>query len=262
VSPLHYRVVAELVYDMGVTILFGTDTFLSGYGRVAHVYDFHTLRYVFAGAEKLKEETENLWFTKFGLRLFEGYGATETGPVLAVNTPMHYKARSVGKLLPGISYRLDAMEGIPQGGQFWVRGPNVMEGYLTENVKVSPLKEGWYDTGDIVDIDGEGYVHILGRVKRFAKVGGEMISLSGVEEAVAKLWPGHLHAVITRPDPKKGEQLALFTNYSLADRFSLLSFWRAQGLSELSLPRVIHILPSLPLLGSGKVNYRKLVEEM
>ncbi|OJW53922.1 MAG: hypothetical protein BGO67_07600 [Alphaproteobacteria bacterium 41-28] len=263
VSPLHYRVVAELVYDMGSTILFGTDTFLNGYGRVAHVYDFHSLRYVFAGAEKLREETQHLWFDKFGLRIFEGYGTTETGPVLCVNTPMHYKAGTVGRFLPGIPHRLESVEDIPEGGRLWVKGPNVMVGYLlaASPGKLIPPPKGWYDTGDIVDIDPEGYVRLLGRAKRFAKVGGETVSLGAVEEALLRLWPGYIHAVIARPDPKKGEQLVLFTNYASAERSMLIAFWKAQGLSELSLPRIIRILQSLPLLGSGKVNYRALEEE-
>jgi len=260
VSPLHYRVVAELVYDFGATILFGTDTFLSGYGRVAHAYDFHTLRYVFAGAEKLKEETQKLWFDKFGLRLFEGYGTTETGPVLCVNTAMHYKEHTVGRFLPGISYRLVSVEGIEEGGRLWVKGPNVMKGYLLAATpqELIPPKEGWYDTGDIASIDKEGYLRLLGRAKRFAKVGGETISLTRVEEALFLLWPEHLHAVIALPDPKKGEQIILCTDYPLAERSTLVSFWKAQGFSDLSLPRVIHILHSLPLLGSGKVDYKAL----
>jgi acyl-[acyl-carrier-protein]-phospholipid O-acyltransferase / long-chain-fatty-acid--[acyl-carrier-protein] ligase len=263
ISPLHYRVVAELVYDMGATILFGTDTFLYGYGRVAHVYDFHSLRYIFAGAEKLREETQNLWFEKFGLRIFEGYGTTETGPVLCVNTAMHYKAGTVGRFLPGISHRLESVEDIPEGTRLWVKGPNIMKGYLLAGPpgKLIPPPKGWYDTGDIVDIDAEGFVRLLGRAKRFAKVGGETVSLIAVEETILRLWPGHIHAVIARPDPKKGEQLILFTNFPAAERSILISFWKAQGLSELSLPKVIRILPTLPLLGSGKVDYRALEGE-
>ncbi len=262
VSPLHYRMVAELVYDISATILFGTDTFLNGYGRVAHVYDFHTLRYIFAGAEKLREETQHLWFEKFGLRLFEGYGTTETGPVLCVNTPMHYKPGTVGRFLPGISHRLEPVKGVSEGEKLWVKGPNIMKGYVLASgaEKLIPPHAGWYDTGDIVHIDSEGYVRLRGRAKRFAKIGGEMISLAGVEEALTQLWPEHRHAVIAQSDPKKGEKLILFTNYGLAERSALVSFWKTQGLSELSLPRVIHVLPSLPLLGSGKVNYRALEE--
>lgn len=263
ISPLHYRMVAELIYDKGATILFGTDTFLAGYGRVAHAYDFHTLRYIFAGAEKLKLETQALWFDKFGLRLFEGYGATETGPVLCVNTAMHYKAGTVGRFLPGIFHRFEPVEGLMEGGRLLVKGPNVLKGYLLASSpgKLIPPPEGGYDTGDIAEMDIEGYVRLLGRAKRFVKVGGEMVSLAAVEEAVQKLWPDHTHAIISRPDPKKGEQLILFTEYPSADKSALISFWKAQGLSELTLPRQVYTLSSLPLLGSGKVNYKQLEEK-
>lgn len=263
VSPLHYRVVAELAYDIGATILFGTDTFLFGYGRVAHSYDFHTLRYVFAGAEKLKEETQRLWFDRFGLRLFEGYGTTETGPVLCVNTMMHYKAGTVGRFLPGISYRLEPIEGLPTGGRLSVKGPNIMKGYFLDasSGTLVPPPGGWYDTGDIVQIDEEGYLTLKGRATRFAKIGGEMVSLTAVEDALHCLWPEHAHSVITRADQRKGEQLVLFTTFPSAERSALIAFWKAQGLSDLSLPRIIHILPSLPLLGSGKIN-RKALEAM
>ncbi|MBA3813981.1 MAG: acyl-[ACP]--phospholipid O-acyltransferase [Alphaproteobacteria bacterium] len=260
VSPLHYRVVAELVYDIGATILFGADTFLYGYGRVAHAYDFHTLRYVFAGAERLKEETRRVWYDKFGLRPLEGYGTTETGPVLCVNTMMHYKAGTVGRFLPGITYRLKSVEGLLEGGRLSVKGPNIMKGYLLDSSPgiLVPPHEGWYDTGDIVHIDEEGYVTIKGRAARFAKVGGEMISLMGVEDALYRLWPEYVHAVIAQPDQKKGEQLLLLTTFPTADRTALMAFWKGQGLSDLSLPRVIKILPSLPLLGSGKIDYKAL----
>jgi acyl-[acyl-carrier-protein]-phospholipid O-acyltransferase/long-chain-fatty-acid--[acyl-carrier-protein] ligase len=262
ISPLHYRAVAELVYDTNATILFGTDTFLSGYGRVAHAYDFHTLRYVFAGAEKLKEETRQLWFDKFGLRIFEGYGTTETSPVLCVNTAMHYKAGTVGHFLPDISYRFELVEGIGEGGRLWVKGPNVMKGYLTADSagELIPPPDGWYDTGDIGELDEQAYLHLKGRAKRFGKVGGETISLTAVEEAVSRLWPDHHHAILARPDPKKGEQLVLYTTNPVADRSALIFFWKAQGISELSCPRVCHIIASLPRLGSGKVDYRALEE--
>ncbi len=270
VSPLHYRAIAELIYDTNATILFGTDTFLSGYGRVANAYDFHTLRCVFAGAEKLREETQALWFEKFGLRIFEGYGCTETSPVLSVNTPMHYKSGTVGRFLPGLTFRLDPVEGIEEGGRLWVKGPNVVRDqdlrsqgtrFRNQEKKLPPdtlIPDSWYDTGDIVSIDEDGYLTIKGRAKRFAKVGGETVSLSAVEEAIARLWPNYLHAVITCPDLKKGERLILYTTYSLADKFSLIAFWKHEGLSEVSLPKALYVLPTLPLLGSGKVDYAAL----
>jgi acyl-[acyl-carrier-protein]-phospholipid O-acyltransferase/long-chain-fatty-acid--[acyl-carrier-protein] ligase len=256
--------VAELIYDTNATILFGTDTFLSGYGRVAHAYDFHTLRCVFAGAEKLKPDTQRQWFEKFGIRIFEGYGTTETSPVLCVNTPMHHKAGTVGRFFPGLSYRLDPVEGIDVGGRLWVKGPNVMKGYLGSESSLraegdaSQHSKNWHDTGDIAEVDADGYVTLKGRAKRFAKVGGETVSLAAVEEAVGRLWTGYTHAVITHPDPKKGEHLVLYTTFPKADKTALLSFWKEEGLPDVSLPRVLIILFSLPLLGSGKVDYKAL----
>ena len=212
-SPLHYRIVPALAYDANATILFGTDTFLSGYARMAHGYDFYSLRYVFAGAERVKDETRRTWADKFGLRILEGYGATECAPVIAVNTPMHFRAGTVGRLLPGIEARLEEVPGIAEGARLFVRGPNVMAGYYLPAAPavLQPPAGGWHDTGDIVTIDAEGYVTIRGRAKRFAKIGGEMVSLPAVETLAAGLWPDSEHAVVTRPDPKKGEQLVLFT---------------------------------------------------
>ncbi len=206
-SPLHYRTVPELVYGVNATILFGTDTFLAGYARVADNYDFYSVRYVFAGAERVKAETRRVWFEKFGIRILEGYGATETSPALAVNTPMHFKAGTVGRLLPGIRASARAVEGIDEGGRLFVHGPNVMLGYLRAEKPgvLEPPADGWYDTGDIVEIDAEGFVTIKGRAKRFAKVAGEMVPLGAVEDFVAKLWPDEQHAVVSgaRPEARR-----------------------------------------------------------
>jgi acyl-[acyl-carrier-protein]-phospholipid O-acyltransferase/long-chain-fatty-acid--[acyl-carrier-protein] ligase len=256
-SPLHYRTVPEFAYGMNATILFGTDTFLAGYARVADNYDFYSVRYVFAGAERVKPETRRAWFEKFGIRILEGYGATETSPGLAVNTPMHFKAGTVGRLLPGIEHRLDKVQGIEAGGRLYVRGPNVMLGYLrAENPGVlEPPKDGWYDTGDIVDIDAEGFITIKGRAKRFAKVAGEMVPLSAVEDFVAKVWPDSQHAVVTLPDPKRGEQLVLVTDHVDASRAALASAARDAGLPEIFVPRSIVPVPAVPILGTGKIDY-------
>lgn len=265
-SPLHYRIVPELTYDSNATVLFGTDTFLSGYARVANPYDFYSVRYVFAGAEKVKDDTRKTWMEKFGLRILEGYGATETAPVLAVNTPMHFQAGTVGRLLPGISHRLESVPGIDEGGRLWVRGPNVMLGYLrAENPGVlEPPEDGWYDTGDIVDIDPLGYVRILGRAKRFAKIAGEMVSLGKVEGEIARLWPDAGHAVLAMPDDRKGEQLVLLTEHAAAKRGDIQAHFRAHGLAELLVPKTVITVKALPLLGTGKADYvaaKALAEE-
>lgn len=255
-SPLHYRIVPALAYDTNATILFGTDTFLAGYARLAHAYDFFNVRYVFAGAEKVKDETRRVWADRFGIRILEGYGATETAPVIAVNTPMHFRAGTVGRVVPGITTRLDPVPGVERGGRLVVSGPNVMLGYLLAERPGELLPAaGSYDTGDIVDIDADGFLHILGRAKRFAKIAGEMVSLGAVEDLVSRLWPGHAHAVVSLPDPRKGEQLALVTDRADADRAPLLQAAKAAGMAELAVPRRIHVVDTVPLLGTGKIDY-------
>jgi acyl-[acyl-carrier-protein]-phospholipid O-acyltransferase / long-chain-fatty-acid--[acyl-carrier-protein] ligase len=265
-SPLHYRTVVELVYGVNATIMFGTDTFLNGYARVAHAYDFRSLRYILAGAEPVKESTRKTYMEKFGLRILEGYGVTETAPVLALNTPMFNKFGTVGRILPGMEARLEKVEGVEEGGRLVVRGPNVMLGYLRAErpgVLEQP-PEGWYDTGDIVTIDAQGFVTIKGRAKRFAKVGGEMISLAAVEMLAGDLWPNALSAVVAVPDPRKGERLILVTQQKDASRSAFLAFARERGASELMIPSEIFNIDKMPLLGSGKVDMvslNKLVRE-
>lgn len=256
-TPLHYRIVPELVYQTDSTIMFGTDTFLNGYARVAHPYDFRSVRLILAGAEAVKQRTRDIYMEKFGVRILEGYGVTETAPVLAINTPLASKTGSVGRLSPLMEARLEPVPGITEGGRLFVRGPNVMLGYCrAENPGVlEPLEDGWHDTGDIVEIDAQGFITIKGRAKRFAKIGGEMVSLSAVEALAAELWPGAALVVVALPDARKGERLVLLTTQADAGREAIIRHARAKGASELMVPSTILTLPSVPLLGSGKPDY-------
>ena len=256
-SPLHYRIIPGLIYDTDATICFGTDTFLNGWARYAHPYDFYAMRYIFAGAEKVREETKRLFAERFGVRILEGYGATETAPVIALNTAMHCRPNTVGRPLPGIAHRLEAVPGIVEGGRLHVRGPNVMLGYLLGNEPgvLHPPEGGWYDTGDIVSIADAGFVSIVGRAKRFAKIGGEMVSLTAAEGLVVSLWPDDQHAVIAVADPRKGERLILVTTRANADLNALLAHARQRGVPEIMIPRAMLPVPSMPVLSTGKVDY-------
>ena len=256
-SPLHYRIVPELIYDTNSTIAFGTDTFLTGWARFAHAYDFYAMRYIVSGAEKVREETRRLYAERFGVRVLEGYGATETAPVLALNTPMHSRPGAAGRLLPGLEYRLDPVPGIAEGGRLMVRGPNVMRGYLRAAAPgvLEALPDGWYDTGDICSVDAERFVSIHARAKRFAKIAGEMVSMPAAEALAAALWPGAAHAVVSRPDSRKGEALVLLTTQADASAGALLAHARERGAAEIAVPRIVQVVDALPALATGKVDY-------
>jgi acyl-[acyl-carrier-protein]-phospholipid O-acyltransferase/long-chain-fatty-acid--[acyl-carrier-protein] ligase len=265
-SPLHYRIVPELVYASNATIIFGTDTFLNGYARTAHPYDFRSVRYCFSGAEPVKASTRETYMEKFGIRILEGYGVTETAPVISLNTPMFNRSGTVGKIMPDMEWKLEPVPGIEEGGRLYLRGPNVMAGYLrAENPGVlEALPDGWHDTGDIVTIDEDGFVRIRGRAKRFAKIGGEMVSLAAVEALAGELWLGQLSVVASLPDPKKGERLVLMTDAPNASRAEFLSFAKSKGAMDMMVPADVRIT-KVPVLGSGKIDFvaaRKLAEEL
>jgi len=296
-SPLHYRVIPSVLYDRDCTVLLSTNTFLNGYGRKAHAYDFRSMRYLFAAAEKLQAATAQTWSHRFGVRVLEGYGATECAPCLSVNTPLEPNHGTVGRFMPGVEWRVEPVEGIggeagekvgkresesapvaPEApahsptfppahpltcGRLFVRGPNIMKGYLNAdaNAKFQALG-GWYDTGDIVSVDAEGFVTIRGRLKRFAKISGEMVSLTAVEDALAGAFPHYglrcATAVVTRPDEDKGEALICCTNEPRLTAAEIREAIKAKGLSNLCIPREIVVVKEIPKLGTGKTNHREL----
>lgn len=261
-TPLHYRQIPPLVRESGATILTGTDTFAVGWGRAAGPEDFKGLRLVFLGAEKVKDATRRLWRERFGLELYEGYGATEAAPVIAANTEQENKEGSAGKLMPGLEVMLETVPGLDHGGRLHVRGPNVMAGYMRHDTPgmLEAPDEGWHDTGDIVSIDDDGFIFIRGRAKRFAKIGGEMVSLAAVEAYCSEVWPENTHAVTAVAHPRKGETLVLVTDRPEADRRQLLEWAKVHGVSELMLPKTIVSVDALPVLGTGKLDYTAVSE--
>jgi len=265
-SPLHYKLIPTVAAKVKPTIMFGTDTFLNGYARTAKDSDFNSLRFVVAGAEAVKPDTARTYMERFGCWILEGFGMTEASPVVAVNTTTHNKRGTVGRILPGIEVRLEPVEGIDDGGRLWVRGPNVMLGYMKADRPgvLQPIGDSWHDSGDIVHIDKNGYMAIRGRAKRFAKIAGEMVSLGAVEMLVKAHWPEADHAAVSIPDRRKGERIVLATTTPEPDKKSLVEFSKKKGMTELMVPQDFLKVEEVPVLGSGKTDYvmtKKLVEE-
>ena len=257
-SPLHVKQIPTLLKAIKASVFFSTDTFINQYVRNSDADCFSSLEFAVCGAEKVRDETHNLFVRQFGgLPLLEGYGVTETSPVISINKPDDNHPGTVGQLLPGMEARLEPVEGIENGGRLYVRGPNIMKGYIYEEDPgtIEAPAEGWHDTGDIVNIDDQGYIRILGRAKRFAKIAGEMVSLTTVEKLVEDLWPDNRHAVIAVSDDKKGERLILFTDNGTANLSHVAEFAKSEGIPPLAVPKTLFKLSEVPVLGSGKTDY-------
>ncbi len=266
-SPLHVKIIPKRIKEVGATISFATDTFVSRYGRAGKEGELSGLRFVVCGAEQVRDETRSFMKKKYGVMILEGYGVTETSPVIAVNQPDRNRSGTVGHFLPGMESRIDPVPGIPKGGRLFVRGPNVMLGYILADAPgvIQPLKDGWHDTGDVVEIDDDGFVAIRGRVKRFANIGGETISLAVVENCAKAVWPDNEHVALIRPDPKKGEQIIVLSDSPDANRMEILTWAQQHGVPELSVPKKVVFTKEIPLLGTGKVDYlraQKLMESL
>ncbi|RWM27038.1 AMP-binding protein [Mesorhizobium sp.] len=255
-SPLHYKIIPEIARKVKPTVMFGTDTFLANYARTAKDGDFSSLRFVVAGAEAVKPETRRVYRDRFQASIIEGFGLTEAAPVVAVNTAIHNRDGTVGRLLPAIRMKLEPVEGISDAGRLWLDGPNMMMGYMTADRpgELQPL-EGWHDTGDIVSVDRDGFITVRGRAKRFAKIAGEMVSLGAVEMLVQSLWPEERHAAVAVPDKRRGERIVLVTTAGDADPEELRQFGKKAGAAELMVPGDIIKVEEIPVLGSGKTDY-------
>jgi acyl-[acyl-carrier-protein]-phospholipid O-acyltransferase/long-chain-fatty-acid--[acyl-carrier-protein] ligase len=203
---------------------------------------------------------------RFGLRVFEGYGATECGPAISLGTPQRYRAGTVGTFLAGVEYRIVPVPGISHGGVLHVRSPNMMAGYLLHDrpgelqPPVSEVGRGWYCMGDVVEIDAYGFVTVLGRLKRFAKVAGEMVALELVERVARMCSPEHQHAATVAVAAERGEITVLFTTDPGLDRMKLHHAARTLGVQDLAVAREILLVAELPVLGSGKTDYVRLAD--
>lgn len=256
-SPLHYKIIPQVAAKVRPTIMFGTDTFLAGYARAAKDDDFSSVRFVVAGAEAVRADTRKTYRERFDTLILEGFGMTEVSPVVSVNTATHGRDGTVGRMLPMISARLEPVDGIETGGRLWLSGPNVMLGYMLADRPgiLQPLGDGWHDSGDIVSFDGDGYMTIRGRAKRFAKIAGEMVSLGAIEMLVSSLWPEDRHAAVSVPDKRKGERIILVTTHPKPDKSEIQTHGRKAGATELMVPADIIAVDEIPVLGSGKTDY-------
>ncbi len=259
-TPLQPHEIVRRIRESGATILLSTDTFISQYARAGEQGDLNSLRLAVCGAERLRDETRALLRKKYSIELLEGYGVTEASPVVAANQIGANRAGTVGRFMPGMEHRLDPVEGIADAGRLYVRGPNVMLGYIRPDNPgaIIPPPGGWHDTGDVVAIDDEGFIAIKGRLKRFAKIGGETVSLAIVESCASALWPEFSHAAVAVTDGRKGEQIVLVTTNPDADRIDLLGWARNHGVPEIAVPRRVLYAADIPVLGTGKTDYVKI----
>ncbi len=256
-TPLQPHEIVRRIKAHGATILLSTDTFMSQYARAGDQGDLNSLRIAVCGAERVRDETRQLLRRKYAMEILEGYGVTETSPVAAANQPGAMRPGTVGRLMAGMQARLEPVEGIPHAGRLFLKGPNVMLGYIKPEQPgvIAPLDDGWHDTGDVVSIDEEGFVSIKGRMKRFAKVGGETVSLAVVENCASAVWPDFCNAAVAFPDGRKGEQITLVTTNPEAQRMELVGWTQNHGVSELAIPRRIIHVKEIPVLGTGKTDY-------
>jgi acyl-[acyl-carrier-protein]-phospholipid O-acyltransferase/long-chain-fatty-acid--[acyl-carrier-protein] ligase len=256
-TPLQPREVVHRIRQSGATILLSTDTFITQYARAGEKDDLASLRLAVCGAERVRDETRILFRRKYEMEILEGYGVTEASPVVAANQIEANHPGTVGRLMAGMQARLEPVPGIVNAGLLYVKGPNVMLGYINPHKpgEIEPPPGGWYNTGDVVSIDEEGFITIRGRMKRFAKIGGETVSLGVVENCAAALWPDNRHAAVALPDGRKGEQILLVTDAPEARRMDLIAWAQNHGVSELAIPRKILIIPDIPVLATGKTDY-------
>lgn len=256
-SPLHYKDIPKMIHKDKSTITMATNTFLDNYAKYATKEDFKSLKYVISGAEKLKKNVYEKYKSEFGIEILQGYGATETSPIISLNTPSFSKFGSVGKIIPLMEAKIEKIEGIAEGGNLLVKGPNVMKGYIINGKGFAPSNE-WYNTGDIAKIDEDGYITILSRLKRFCKIAGEMVSLNKVEDLALECFGVSPFYSVSIPDKRKGERIILFTTTENVSEKEFKKFIKSKKVSSLYVPSKIHFIDSVPLLGSGKPNYREM----
>ena len=274
-NPLDAKTVGEMAARYKATLLLATPTFFSAYVRKCSVEQFSSLRHVLVGAEKLRQPVAEAFREKFGLDLLEGYGCTETAPIVAVNALDYaggggrqtgHKSGTVGHPLPGVVAKvvdIDTGDALPpdEEGILLVKGPNVMRGYLGQPEKTKEvIIDGWYHTGDVAAIDRDGFIRITDRLSRFSKMAGEMVPHIKVEETVSHLLGGKPAVVTAIPDERKGERLVVFYIDPGVSSDELSTRLGESDLPKLWMPKRenLHLIDEIPVLGTGKTDLKKI----
>ncbi|WP_084301682.1 AMP-binding protein [Desulfonatronovibrio hydrogenovorans] len=263
-NPLEFKVICGLIRQYKVTIMTGTPSFYHGYLRKSQPGDFASVRVALSGADTLAPQIYEGFLEKHDLTILDAYGATETSPAISINTPKASRKGSVGRPIPGVEVKImdvDTDQILPPGktGKVLVKGDMVMKGYLGDLEETTMrIHNGWYDTGDMGQMDEDGYLWHKGRLKRFVKVGGEMVSLVRVEEVLNQHIPEDvICCVVGLPNPTKGaDVVAAVTSGDLDQRKIIKQM--ARELPAIAVPREFFVVPDIPVMGSGKVNFREV----
>ncbi len=264
-NPLEYKTVAQIIRETKPELLVGTPVFLEGYVRQSAPGDFSSIKLAVSGADKCPESLRQLYREKHNLEIFEGYGTTETSPVISANPRHDNRPGSIGKTIPGTEVKILSYEtgdecAPGEVGKILVRGEGVMAGYLNDIEESSlKLKSGWYDTGDLGYMDEDGYIYHKGRLKRFVKIGGEMVSLVAVEETLNNITDMDVECcVVELPDAKRGSKIVAVTSKDVDP--SKTNKRLSDDLPNIALPRKYVTVASFPRMGSGKTDFRGLTE--
>ncbi len=264
-NPLEFRTISKIVREEQVTMIVGTPSFFWGYLLKSKAGDYASITLAVSGADKCPDKLREGFIKKHGVTLLEGYGATETSPVISCNFEDANKPGSVGKPLQTVKVRIQNYETgedcmIGETGKILIKSESVMVGYLDDLEETSlRIRSGWYDTGDMGYIDEDGFIWHKGRLKRFVKIGGEMVSLVAVEDALSKRLPdGAECCAVELPDATKGARIVAAVTHQV-DRKEMLSAL-SDDLPNIALPREFITLEELPKMGSGKIDFRTTTE--
>jgi acyl-[acyl-carrier-protein]-phospholipid O-acyltransferase/long-chain-fatty-acid--[acyl-carrier-protein] ligase len=269
-NPLDFQTISRIARDEKPTLMVGTPSFFWGYLKKSEPGDFKSLRLMVAGADKCPDALREGYMNKHGVTLLEGYGATETSPVISVNSHEFNRPGSTGKVIPGVQVRLVNFETgeeckTREVGKIFVKGDSVMKGYYDDpDLTADALVDGWYNTGDMGFFDEDNYLWHAGRFKRFAKIGGEMVSLVKVENTLEKFVPSGVSCcVVEVSDEKKGSYIVATVSAEVNKTEILRKMMNE--LPIIALPRQFIVIKELPMMSTGKIDFRsvtKIVERI